>query len=546
MIESLRGSLVNLISALRATDLIDVLLVAFFLFVLLSWMMRSMSQSAVRGIGVLFAILAGVFLSARFLDLYLIGQVTTVLLFAILLAAIVAFQADLRRMFDRTGTWLFSRRSSPASSGTPTVDLLVNAATKFGEMRTGALIAVKGAEPWDHQMQGGIELGGALSLPLLFSLFDDRTPGHDGALLIEGNTVTKFAVHLPLAPVTANVSRYGGTRHAAALGLAEVCDAFIVVVSEERGTISVAHEGAIMELEGASQLRERLGHFWQRHYGETHRFRGRWLNRRSLWTAALSLGVSALMWILFAYSPEVVNRSFDVPIEYRNVPANWRIQEGPNSVRVRLSGPDQAFRLVDPAHLVVTLFLDQPQDGENRLIIDRGHLNLPNQITLDSVDPEVVTVRAWPLTPTLLLVHVPSRGRLPDSLELVSLRADPDSVTVLIPEGSSLSQLVTEPVALDSVVQTGSIKRALVLPDGVLLPDQRIPEVTVHITVRPKAAQEALSSRPQGLPSPQLSEGQSPGTANALGLTTQAHQAALQRHRRNPYRDRARLASAKV
>ena len=503
MIESLRGSLVNLTSALRATDLIDVLLVAFFLFVLFSWMTRSMSQSAVRGIGVLFAILAGVFLSARFLHMYLIGQVTTVLLFAILLAAIVAFQTDLRRMFDRTGTWLFSRPSSPDSSGTLTVDLVVNAASKFGEMRTGALIAVKGAEPWDHQLQGGIELGGTLSLPLLFSLFDHRTPGHDGALLLEGDTVTKFAVQLPLAPILPNVARYGGTRHAAALGLAEVCDAFVVVVSEERGTISVAHEGAILELEDASQLRERLGHFWQKHYGKSDRFRGRWWNRRSLWTAALSIGVSALMWVLFAYSPEIVNRSFDVPIEYRNVPPDWRIQEGSTTVRVRLSGPDQAFRLVDPAQLIVTLSLDQPQDGENRLTIDRGNLNLPDQITLDGVDPEVVTVRAWPLTPALLLVHVPSLGRLPDSLELVSLRAEPDSVTVLIPEGRFLSQLVTEPVALDSVVQTGSIKRALVLPDGVLLPDQEIPEVTVHITVRPKAAEEVLSSRPQGHP-PQL------------------------------------------
>ncbi len=502
MIDSMRWSVINLISALRTTDLIDVLLVAFFLFVLFSWIMRSMSRSAVRGIGVLLAILAGVFLSARFLELYLIGQVTTVLLFAILLAAIVAFQADWRRMFDRTGTWLFSRRSSPVSSGTLSVDLLVNAASKLGEMRSGALIAVKGAEPWDHHMQGGIELGGAISLPLLFSLFDNRTPGHDGALLIEGNTVTKFAVQLPLAPIPPHVSRYGGTRHAAALGLAELCDAFVVVVSEERGSISVAQEGAIVELEDPSQLRERLGPFWQKHYGVTDRFQGRWWNRRSLWTAALSLGVSALMWILFAYSPEVVYRSFDVPIEYWNVPPNWRIQEGPNTVRVRLSGPDHAFRLVDPAQLAVTLLLDQPQDGENRLTIDRSNLNIPDQITLDGVDPEVVKVRAWPLTPTLLPVHVPSRGRLPDSLELVSLRAEPDSVTVLLPEGRSPSRLVTEPVPLDSVSQTGSIKRGLVLPDGVLLPDQRTAEVTVHITVRPKDSQGVFFSRPPGRPSP--------------------------------------------
>jgi diadenylate cyclase len=113
-------------------------------------------------------------------------------------------------------------------------------------------------------------------------------PGTMAPFSSRETTVTKFAVQLPLASVLPKVARYGGTRHAAALGLAERCDAFIVVVSEERGTISVAHEGAIIELEDATELRERLGNFWEKHYSKTDRFRGRWWNRRSLWTAALS------------------------------------------------------------------------------------------------------------------------------------------------------------------------------------------------------------------------------------------------------------------
>ena len=100
------------------------------------------------------------------------------------------------------------------------------------------------------------------------------------------------------------------------------------------------------------------------------------------------------MWTLFAYSPDVVSRSFDVPIEYRNVPPNRRIQPGTHTVRVRLSCPDHAFRRLDPAQKAVALVLDQPHDGENRLTIDRSNVSIPDQSTPDCVDPEVVEVSA--------------------------------------------------------------------------------------------------------------------------------------------------------
>lgn len=483
--------LMGMVASLGVPDLIDMLLAAFFIFVLFTWMKVSMSQSAVRGFFVLLGILGGLFGSARFLDLYLIEQGTTVLLFVVILAAIVAFQPDLRRMFDQTGTWLFSRRTSRTASGDSTVDLLVEAVVKMADARTGALIAVKGAEPWDHHIQGGIELGGTVSLPLLFSIFDHRTPGHDGAVLMEGNKLTRFNVQLPLAPAPRHLSHRGGTRHAAALGLSRVCDAFIVVVSEERGTVSGARNGQIEEMETASALKEPLERFWQEHYVFSDRPKGRWWDRHSWRTAALSIAVSVLMWSLFAYSSEIVHRSFDVPIEYRNLPPNWRILEEAQTTRVTLSGPEHAFRLIDPAQLAVAFTLDEPVDGENRLTISRENLDIPAPIALDGADPEVVTLRAWPLTPTRLPVHVPTRGSLADSLELVSLEAEPDSVTVLTAADGSHEQLTTEPLSLDSVGGgTSSINRALVLPDGVFLSDQSAPTITVRVTVRPRTTSE--------------------------------------------------------
>jgi DNA integrity scanning protein DisA with diadenylate cyclase activity len=114
----------------------------------------------------------------------------------------------------------------------------------------GALIVIPGRESIERHTEGGIEIDARLSEPLLLSLFDPNSPGHDGAVVIQGSRISAFAVHLPLSTVPAG----RGTRHAAALGLAERCDALCVVVSEERGTISLAREGAIRPIANEAQL----------------------------------------------------------------------------------------------------------------------------------------------------------------------------------------------------------------------------------------------------------------------------------------------------
>ena len=102
-------------------------------------------------------------------------------------------------------------------------------------------------EPIESHVEGGIALDGRLSEPLLLSLFDPSSPGHDGAVILRGAQIERFAVHLPLSVNRAALGP-GGTRHAAALGLSERCDAICIVVSEERGTVSVARDGLLRVL----------------------------------------------------------------------------------------------------------------------------------------------------------------------------------------------------------------------------------------------------------------------------------------------------------
>jgi hypothetical protein len=332
-------------------------------------------------------------------------------------------------------------------------------------------------------MQGGVELGGRLSPPLLYSLFDHRTEGHDGALLLEGDQVTCFAVHLPLATHLPRESQYGGTRHTAALGLAEVCDAFVIVVSEERGTINVAQGGTITEMASAAQLKEHLRSFWQEHYGEAASLRESWWSQRSVQTAALSVALSVLLWWGFAYSPETVYRSFEVPIEYHDVPPNWQIQGASSTAQVTLSGPNSTFRSIDPSQLAIAFSMEEPAEGTSELAVNRSNLELPEEVTLESVDPATVQVQAHLLTSYVLPVSVPTSGALSDSLRLVGLRVEPDSVTVIAPRGSDYDQIVTEPVRLDSIRQTTSLERPLMREEDMRFPEDGPSAVTVHVTV---------------------------------------------------------------
>jgi len=225
----------------RITDLVDVAIVAGLLWAALSFVRRSRARIALAGV----AIAGGLFLLARQLEL----QMTVWLLqgfFAVLvLVLVVVFQEDLRRLFEQIAVWSLRRTTDAASPDV--VDALVGAVRRLVANRTGALLVIPGREPIDRHVAGGIALGGLLSEPLLLSLFDQHSPGHDGAVLLEGGRVSRFALHLPLSTDSSQIG-VGGTRHAAALGLAERSDALVIVVSEERGVVSVARDGRLLQL----------------------------------------------------------------------------------------------------------------------------------------------------------------------------------------------------------------------------------------------------------------------------------------------------------
>jgi len=137
---------------------------------------------------------------------------------------------------------------------------VVLALSKLSEKRHGAIIAIEHEDNLDDHLQGGVIIDAAVGAPILENIFYPGSPLHDGAMIIRDSKIRKVNVILPLAPHTSELEALGlGSRHRASLGLSQVSDALIIVVSEEKGWISIAFRGQLYPNLGTFALLEKLG-----------------------------------------------------------------------------------------------------------------------------------------------------------------------------------------------------------------------------------------------------------------------------------------------
>ena len=238
-----------MIAGLSLRDLLDVLLVAAVIYQGYLLVNGTRAVNVLRGV----LIFAAVWLLSSLLQLsalnYLLGRAGTVGLFAL----VVVFQPELRAALERLGR----PRNRGAGRNTAALQELSRAAERMAERKTGALIALERRTPLGEYARSGVALDAVLSAPFLEALFARNAPLHDGGVIVQGDRVVSAACLFPLQPDDGTYRRYG-TRHRAALGLSELTDAVVLVVSEERGSIRLALSGRLgPELTGG-ELRDRL------------------------------------------------------------------------------------------------------------------------------------------------------------------------------------------------------------------------------------------------------------------------------------------------
>ena len=234
-------------------DAVDIAVVAFLIYQVL----RLFRQTRAVQIALGGAIVVAVYFGSQVATLRTVNRLVRDTLGYFVFVAIVLFQSDIRRALSNLGRARFVRYLSRPATAEETIDEVVTAAVALAKRRIGAIIVIERDIGLRNYIESGIPLDSAVTYDLLVSLFQPDAPLHDGAVILQENRVAAAACFLPLT-VNPRLTTELGTRHRAAIGLTEECDAVALVVSEETGTVSLALDGQLERSLDADRLRNRL------------------------------------------------------------------------------------------------------------------------------------------------------------------------------------------------------------------------------------------------------------------------------------------------
>jgi hypothetical protein len=268
-----------------------------------------------------------------------------------------------------------------------------NAIYRLSNANTGALIVIERMDRVDEFITQGIRFEADPTPEIMMSIFQKNSPLHDGAVLIKDGQIQMVSCYLPLSSIE-DLPPEWGTRHRAALGLAERCDAWVFIVSEEKGTIQIARGTQMSLINTKDQLKVlvkdavRLG---------INQKEG-WMDQiRSLiftrWKEKLcTLMIISVIWFMFAGQQDF-ERDLTVPVELKNLPANLEILEPVNPiVKLRVRGRRKDVSLMDSKNVTCWIDLSMAKYGKRNFQISRNQINLLNErINIINIDPPEIS-----------------------------------------------------------------------------------------------------------------------------------------------------------
>lgn len=243
-ISNIFQSITGTLSRIEINDAIDILIVAFLIYKVIGLIRKTSSYSLAKG---LLVVLVALWLSGIF-KLTVINYILRKTVEIGLIALIILFQPELRKLLSKMGARSFSGIFSPTEQNTPELESAINqtvmACVQMSESKTGALIMFERDYGLNDIMATGTSIDSEVSSELLKNIFFPNSPLHDGALIIKNSRIASAGCVLPLTSKT-NLSKDLGMRHRAGIGASEQSDAVVIIVSEETGSISVAIEGML-------------------------------------------------------------------------------------------------------------------------------------------------------------------------------------------------------------------------------------------------------------------------------------------------------------
>lgn len=242
-------------------DIIEIALIAFFIYQFMVWIKYTRAYTLLKGILVVLIFLLVAYIFKMNTILWIVSNLANIMIIAV----VVIFQPELRKVLEQLGQKNIMAAIIPFDTSKEvterftdkTVNELIKACFDMGEVKTGALIVIEQDILLTEYERTGITLDAVLTSQLLINIFEHNTPLHDGAVIVRGNRIVSATCYLPLSD-NMELSKQLGTRHRAGVGISEVTDSVTIIVSEETGQVSVAKNGKLMRNVNSTRLREIL------------------------------------------------------------------------------------------------------------------------------------------------------------------------------------------------------------------------------------------------------------------------------------------------
>ena len=255
---------------IRLSDILEIFIIAFLVYHILVWARNTRLWSLLKGVIVILVFILVCALFNMSTILWIVERVFSIAI----IGMVVILQPELRKALEELGRKNFfsnvlalGDNKSEGRFSDKTLNEIVRACVEMSKVRTGALIVIEQNHPLTEYERTGIDVDAIVTSQLLINIFEHNTPLHDGAVIVRGDRVVSATCYLPLSD-NMGIGKELGTRHRAGIGASEATDAFVIIVSEETGKISVAQEGELERALDSDRLRERLRVLQDKHEEE--------------------------------------------------------------------------------------------------------------------------------------------------------------------------------------------------------------------------------------------------------------------------------------
>jgi diadenylate cyclase len=468
----------ELFSSITATNVADILIMAVLVYFVAAWLKGT---RAFQIIASLVAMVLLYYAAAR------LGLILTSLLFqylwaAIIVVLVIVFQPEIREMLDRASPIRYLSGNKANQVRPELLDETVRAVAELASQRLGALMVFKRMDGLGNIITKGKPLETLVSCEAIVMTFQKRSPLHDGAVLIVGNRMHAAGCILPLSK-NENLDTYYGTRHRAALGLTERSDAMCVVVSEERGEVSLVERNQITNYRKRGDFRQALERglaFGQTDHDGSSVGLGQLL--LSNWPLKIvCVLISMALWLVVV-GPQRSELGTSVPIQYTKLAPEMEITgTWMDRVDVRVRGSEASLTNLKPGSIRVVVDLSGVVTGLNYFRITAANVFVPPGITVSEIRPsdlhlniEAASLKKIEVVPTLV-------GTLPEKTKVTCTPAEVQ-VRAVQGELKKVTSATTEPVSTEEIVAKGKVVVPLVIkPDGLKI--ESVEPVQVIVTL---------------------------------------------------------------